>query len=132
MTYEEVITEHQKIVGAGRISFTLGPESTPEGVREELNKLRIIQNAYDEFSDLEKEKAKVARLKRQLSKICKLSKTSIHDFASQTKEVSKLKSEIFNLSDYFIDVDLDADMKWMELKRKNGKVTPKETKEIFK
>lgn len=40
MTFDEVIEEHRKLIGADKFHVTLGPKSTPENLREELRKLR--------------------------------------------------------------------------------------------
>ena len=116
---DAVIEEHKKLVGAEKVYLSLGPNANAENVKTALEEIRIKTKEYNYFSELEQEKAKVARLLAIIKSISKLGQTDFLEYDNQHKDVTKLKREIFNLTDLFADVDLDEDTKWMKLNRKS-------------
>ena len=128
---DAVIEEHRKLVGAEKVHLSLGPNANAENIKSTLEEIRIKSNKYNSFSDLEKEQAKVARLRSRLSRICKLGQTDFKEYDKQHEDVTKLKREIFNLTDLVPDVDLDKDTEWMQLNRENSRRTYLDRYKIF-
>lgn len=118
---DAVIEEHRVLVGAEKVHLSLGPGANPGNIKTALEEIRIKTNEYNSFSDLEKEQAKVARLRARISRICKLGKTDFEKYNEQHEDVTKLKREIFSLTDLVADVDLDKDTEWMKLNRESWK-----------
>lgn len=128
---DAVIEEHRQLVGAEKVHLSLGPDANAENIRSSLEEIRNKTKQYHEFSELEQEKAKVARLRARLSRICKLGQTDYRKFSEQHEDVTKLKREIFNLTDLIADIDLEKDTEWMKLNRENWKKAYFEEYKIF-
>ena len=128
---DAVIEEHRKLVGAEKVHLSLGPNANAENIKSALEEIRIKSNAYNSFSDLEKEQAKVARLRSRLSRICKLGQTDFKKYDEQHEDVTKLKREIFNLTDLVPDIDLEKDTEWMKLNRENPRKAYFDKHKIF-
>jgi hypothetical protein len=131
LTYEDVKKEHIELTGADSMHISLGPKSTPEGVRESLAKIRADMDLYNSYSELEKTKAHVARLRASLRHIMSITKTDISKV--DTKDFNKLIGDIFCYSDMAIstDADISHDVKWMELNRTNPKKARYEGHKIY-
>ena len=124
LTFGDVIEAHKNEVGAEKVHVTLGEGATPEGLAEELRKIREKGRLHASFTDLEIEQAKVARHKDTFSKITKLCQRNLTDVLSQ-REVDHRLGSIFDLSDMIADVSLEQDTIWMADQRlKKGQALP--------
>lgn len=128
---DAVIEEHRKLVGAEKVHLSLGPNANAENIRSSLEEIRNKSKQYNDFSELEQEKAKVARLRARLSRICNLGQTDFREYDKQHEDVTKLKREIFNLTDLVPDVDLDKDTEWMQLNRESSRQAYLDKYKIF-
>lgn len=124
LTFDDVIEAHRQDVGAEKVHVTLGSKATPEGLSEELRKIRERTRLHASFTEVEIEKAKVARLRKDFRKISKLCQRRIDQELSQG-EIDRRLSDIFAISDMFIDVSLEEDTVWMADQRlKRGMSLP--------
>ena len=128
---DTVIEEHRVLIGAEKAHLSLGPGANPSNVKTALEEIRIKTKEYNYFSELEQEKAKVARLLAIIKSISKLGQTDFLEYDNQHKDVTKLKREIFNLTDLIADIDLEKDTEWMKLNRENWKKAYFEEYKIF-
>lgn len=119
-TFDDVIEEHRQAVGAERVSVTLGPAATPEGLARELEKTRRKTAAYESFSELEREQAKVARLRGVMRSALRHSQRRLDATAD---EMSAKLSAIFGELDLVPDVSLEADTAWM-VEQREGRGQP--------
>ncbi|MCW3782911.1 hypothetical protein [Defluviimonas salinarum] len=111
LTFEDVIEEHRKAVGADKVHVSLGDEATPEGLRDVLAKTRVIGSRYAAYTDAEKAEAEVARLRDELRKIRVMT-------GNAELSPDERLDKIFFLADMVPDVDLDKDIAWMEAERR--------------
>ena len=114
-TFDEVIEAHRRAIGATQVRVSLGPEATPDGLASALEGLRRTGALYASFTELEREQAKVHRLRGVLSQISRLTTTPFEGLAPE--EVQRRMSEIFALTDMVPDVDLEGDIAWMQAER---------------
>ena len=126
---DEVIEAHRVKIGADKVHISLAPGATAEHVQKFFDDMTVLKDRYNSFSPLEQEKAKVARLRALLSRICKLGKRRLDDNLSQ--DTIDLKHQIFSLTDMIADVDMDKEIEWMELNRKSSKEAYLRRYEIF-
>lgn len=110
-TFDDVIEAHRQTIGASRVGVSLGPEATPDGLATALEGLRRTGAVYASFSELERERAKVHRLRSVLRQVSGLTTTPLKGLAPG--EVQRRMSEIFALTDMVPDVDLEDDIAWM-------------------
>ena len=117
MTFEEVVEEHCRIVGANKVHLSLGPGATPENIREILRKERETMENYYSFSESERQAAVKARLKRYLSNCFKaVRKLDISD-----PNQLAVRNEVMKWSDIIPDIATKEDIPWMlEQRKKNG------------
>jgi len=106
-TFDDVIEAHRQAIGAYRVGVTLGPDATPDGLAAALDGLRRTGAVYESFTELERERAKVHRLRSVLRQVNGLTKTPFEGLAPE--EVKRRMSEIFGLTDLVPDVDLERD-----------------------
>jgi hypothetical protein len=124
LSFDDVIETHRQNVGAEKVHVTLGDKATPEGLAEELRKIREKGRLHAAFTEVEIEKSKVARLRKDFGKITKLCQHRIDQDMSQA-EINRRLSDIFSISDMFVDVSLEEDTIWMADQRlKNGRPLP--------
>jgi hypothetical protein len=114
-TFDEVIEAHRQAIGASQVRVTLGPEATPDGLAAALEGLRRTGAVYVSFTELERERAKVHRLRGVLRNVCGLTTSPIGGHTPE--EVQRRMSEIFALTDLVPDVDLEGDIAWMRAER---------------
>lgn len=114
-TFDEVVEAHRRAIGASQVRVSLGPEATPDGVAAALEGLRRTGAVYAGFSELERERAKVHRLRGVLRKVCGLTTSPIEGLTPE--EDRRRMSEIFSLTDLVPDVDLEGDIAWMRAER---------------
>ena len=118
MTFDDVLEEHRRSIGAEKVHVTLGPDATPERLRGALADLRARSEAYGSFTEAERLAAEVARLRKLVSRL--------GDLAGDTRRgADERLSEISDLTDMVADVDLDEDMAFMAAeRRKRGEPLP--------
>jgi hypothetical protein len=122
-TFDEVIEAHRQAICATQVRVSLGPEATPDGLATELQGLRRIGALYTSFTELERERAKVHRLRGVLRQVSGLTTTPLEGLAPE--EVQRRMSEIFALTDMVPDVDLEDDIAWMQAERdRHGQPQP--------
>lgn len=110
---DAAIEEHRLLAGAKKVHITLALGATGDSVREYFRRTREISDEYASFSELEHEKAKVARLSARLTKLTHITANT----------VAQLEKKIF---------DLDSDIQWMKLNReKNGRFGMYEEYKLF-
>jgi len=114
-TFDEVIEAHRQEIGASQVRVSLGPEATPEGLATALEGLRRTGAVYASFTEVERERAKVHRLRGVLRKVCGLTTSPIEGHTPE--EGRRRMSEIFSLTDLVPDVDLEGDIAWMRDER---------------
>jgi hypothetical protein len=122
-SFEDVIEAHRLKISASKVRVSIGSDATPDGLAAELEKLRLKIAAYASFTELEREQAKVHRLRAVLSRISALTTTPFDGVSME--ETQKRMSEIFGLSDMPPDIDLEEDIAWMTAQReKRGEALP--------
>jgi hypothetical protein len=122
LSFEDVFEDHRTKVGAEYVSFTLGPEATPEGLAEVLETIRAVSARYNSFTDLEKKEAEVARLRSVMGETIRFAQGH-HD--DSREELLQRLSKVFGKLDMVADVNLDKDIKWMiEQREKKGLSLP--------
>lgn len=104
-TYDEVIEEHRLEVGAKAVHISLGPEATPEKLRDELSKQRDIFREWDAFPELLRAQAEMAQLKARLRRLGKLSQIHINDLEKESADARALRGKIFRETD-IISMDI--------------------------
>ncbi len=114
-TFDEVIEAHRQAIGAAQVRVSLGPEATPDGLAAALEGLRRTGAVYASFTELEREQAKVYRLRDVLRQVSGLTTTPFEGLPPE--EVQRRMSEIFALTDLVPDVDLEGDIAWMRAER---------------
>jgi hypothetical protein len=114
-TFDEVIEAHRQAIGADQVRVSLGPHATPDGLAAALEGLRRTSAVYASFTELEREQAKVHRLRGVLRQVSGLTTTPFDGLAPE--EVQRRMSEIFALTDLVPDVDLEGDIAWMRAER---------------
>jgi hypothetical protein len=122
-TFDEVIEAHRQAIGASQLRVTIGPDATPDGLSAALEGLRRTGAVYASFTELEREQAKVHRLRGILRKVCGLTTSPIEGHTPA--EGRRRMSEIFSLTDLVPDVDLEGDIAWMRAEReRRGEAMP--------
>lgn len=114
-TFDEVIEAHRQAIGAAQVRVSLGPEATPDGLAAALEGLRRTGAVYASFTELEREQAKVHRLRDVLRRVSGLTTTPFEGLPPE--EVQRRMSAIFDLTDLVPDVDLEGDIAWMRAER---------------
>ena len=114
-TFDEVIEAHRQAIGALQVRVSLGPEATPDGLAAALEGLRRTGAVYASFTELEREQAKVHRLRDVLRQVSRLTTTPFDGVTPE--EVQRRMSAIFDLTDLVPDVDLEGDIAWMRAER---------------
>lgn len=114
-TFDEVIEAHRQAIGAAQVRVSLGPEATPDGLAAALEGLRRTGAVYASFTELEREQAKVHRLRDVLRQVSRLTTTPFDGVTPE--EVQRRMSAIFDLTDLVPDVDLEGDIAWMRAER---------------
>ena len=114
-TFDEVIEAHRQAIGSAQVRVSLGPEATPDGLAAALEGLRQTGAVYASFTELEREQAKVHRLRGVLRQVSRLTTTPFDGISPE--EVQRRMSEIFALTDLVPDVDLEGDIAWMRAER---------------
>lgn len=128
LTFDDVIDAHKQAIGAFDVRVTLAPGATPEGLAQELQDIRDRQKLHRSFTEIEQERAKVARHRTTLSKVTKLCQRPLHDLTP--KEYEEKLSSIFGLTDLTVDVSIELDLVFMVLcRRKKGVSLPSECEE---
>lgn len=124
-TFDEIIEAHRQAIGAAQVRVSLGPEATPDGLAAALEGLRRTGVVYASFTELEREQAKVHRLRDVLRQVSRLTTTPFDGISPE--EVQRRMSEIFPLTDLVPDVDLEGDIAWMRAERdRRGEPQPAE------
>ena len=122
-SFAEVIEGHRLAIGASQVRVSLGPEATPDGLAASLEALRLTGAIYASFTELEREQAKVHRLRGVLGEVSRLTTTPFDGLPPE--EVQRRMSAIFDLTDLVPDVDLDGDIAWMRAERdRRGEAPP--------
>lgn len=122
-SFDDVIEAHRLKIGGSKVRVSIGPDATPDGLAAELEKIRLKSAAYASFTELEREQAKVIRLRRTLSRVCRLTTMPLEGISLE--ETRGRMSEIFALTDIVADVDLEEDIEWMTAQReKRGEALP--------
>jgi hypothetical protein len=98
-TVDQVIEEHRIRIGAKRVHVSCAPNVTPDALEKALLHVEETDRIFNNIPETFKLQYEVDMLRRRLSEICKLSKTNINDFVTQSDEMSKLKSKLFELTD---------------------------------
>lgn len=114
-TFDEVIEAHRQAIGALQVRVSLGPEATPEGLTAALEGLRRTGAVCASFTEVERERAKVHRLRGVLGEVSRLTTTPFDGVTPE--EVQRRMSAIFDLTDLVPDVDLEGDIAWMRAER---------------
>jgi len=125
-TFDDIIEEHRQAVGAESVRVTLGPEATPEGVRDAFENIRRSRERFESFTELERKQAHVARLKGAMRRALKHTQRRI-DVDHTKADLEKRLSNIFGELDMslVIDSSLTEDTKWMvEQREKKGVPLP--------
>lgn len=118
-TFDDVIENHRVATGADSVRVSLAPGATPDGLEKELKRLREKTGYYYGFSDLERERAKVARLRARLRQVTSLCARPLD--ASKADLEDRL-NKIFSETDFVSHVDLEVDVAWMEKQREKASV----------
>ena len=122
-TIDGVIEAHRQKSEATHLGVTLGPGATPEGLDAALNELNRRSAAWAAYSELERERAKVHRLRQTLRKVCRKCCTPLQGLS--TEEYRERLLDIFGLTDLVADFDIDLDTAWMrEQREKRGEALP--------
>lgn len=114
-SFAEVIEDHRLAIGASQVRVSLGPEATPDGLAAALEGLRRTGSVYASFTEVERERAKVHRLRGVLGEVSRLTTTPFDGVTPE--EVQRRMSAIFDLTDLVPDVDLEGDIAWMRAER---------------
>lgn len=114
-TFDEVMEAHRQAIGADQVRVSLGPDATPEGLAAALEGLRQTGTVYASFTELEREQAKVHRLRGVFRQMSGLTTTPVE--GRPPEEVQRRMSEIFALTELVPDVDLEGDIAWMRTER---------------
>lgn len=112
MTFDEVIEEHRQAMGASSIHVSLGPEATPDGLKDVLAALKVQGEIYGSFSEAERRAAEVHRLRTLITEI---SRTAANPDVSPEARLR----QIADMTDMIPDVDLDLDIAFMTEARQN-------------
>lgn len=99
MTFDEVIEEHRVKIGANRVHVSLGPDATPETLREELERQRKVGEEWNSFPIELRLRAEIEQLHERLRRICRLSQSDFREYETQHPDVSALKKAIFRETD---------------------------------
>ena len=94
--------------------MTLGPNATPENLREELAKIRVFQEEHNSLSEIEKLNVQNFRLHERIDMICDLTKSRFDAVEDSKVELAKLRRAVFELCDLIPDGVLggeDSDFK---------------------
>ena len=118
LTFDTVIEEHRLKVGADRVHVTLGPDATPEGLAAEMERVRLDGELIDAFSEVEMERARTARLKRDITALARKATEALQ--GSEEDRVRALR-DVSIADDMFTDTDMVEDLVWMVLDRKARK-----------
>lgn len=114
-TFDEVLEAHRQAIGASQVRVSLGPAATPDGLAAALEGLRLTGAVYTSFTEVERERAKVHRLRGVLGEVSRLTTTPFDGLPPE--EVQRRMSAIFALTDLVPDVDLEGDIDWMRAER---------------
>lgn len=94
-------------------------DATPEGLDAAIEEINRRSEAWAVYSELEREQAKVHRLR----KVCGKTPQPLEGLSQE--EYSARLSEIFGLTDLVPDVDIEGDTAWMrEQREKRGEPLP--------
>lgn len=118
LTFDTVIEEHRLKVGADRVHVTLGPDATPEGLAAEMERVRLDGELIGAFSEVEMERARTARLKRDITALARKATEALQ--GSEEDRVRALR-DVSMADDMFTDTDMVEDLVWMVLDRKARK-----------
>lgn len=122
-SFDDVVEAHREKSGATHLSVTLGPKATPEGLDAVLEDITRQTAAWAAYSELEREQAKVHRLRQTLRKVCGKTKQPLEGLSIE--EYRERLSQIFDLTDLVADVDIRRDTDWMrERREKRGEYLP--------
>lgn len=116
-TFDDVIEHHRAAVGADSFRVTLAPGATPDGLEKELVQLREKNRYYNSFSELERERAKVARLRAKLRQVAK---HCARPLDANKADLEACLNKVFNEADLIWHVDLEGDVVWMEEQREKA------------
>jgi len=116
-TFDDVIENHRVAVGADSLRVTLAPGATPDGLEKELAQLRKKNSYYNSFSELERERAKVARLRNQLRRVAK---HCARPLDASKADLETCLNKVFFEADLIFHVSLDQDVGWMESEREKA------------
>ena len=116
-TFDDVIENHRVAVGADSFRVTLAPGATPDGLEKELAQLRKKNSYYNSFSELERERAKVARLRNQLRRVAK---HCARPLDASKADLETCLNKVFFEADLIWHVDLERDVAWMEEQREKA------------
>lgn len=116
-----VIEDHRKEIGAQKMHVTLGPDATPEGVKEQLESIERQMAAYRALPETIRLRAEIIELKEIIRKVGKLAQTDMKKWlvdreTGANEELYALKSELFGLTD-IMSIDIKVAM---DLARKEG------------
>jgi hypothetical protein len=122
-TIADVIEAHRQELKATHLSVTLGPDATPEGLDAALKDINRRSAAWAAYSELEREQAKVHRLRQVLRQVCGKTRQPLEGLSLE--EYSARLRDIFGLTDLVADVDIENDTAWMrEQREKRGEALP--------
>ncbi len=116
-TFDDVIENHRVAVGADNVRVSLAPGATPDELEKELVRLREKTGYYTSFSELERERAKVARLRAKLRRVAR---HCARPLDASKADLEACLSKVFNEADLIFHVDLDGDLVWMEEQREKA------------
>ena len=116
-TFDDVIENHRVATGADNVRVSLAPGATPDGLENELKRLRAKNRYYDSFSELERERAKVARLHDKLRKVAQ---HCARPLDASKADLESCLSKVFTEADLIFQVDLEGDVAWMERQREKA------------
>lgn len=106
----DVVEQHRAKYGYEKMGITTGPGVTPESVRDALEETeRQVRNFNESLSEVEILKGRLAYAHDKLRKVGRLSQTNARDIMAQHPDVTRIKKEIFRVTD-MVDV---IDMRWI-------------------
>ena len=111
---EDVVETHRQHLKAKRLHVTTGPSATPERIAETFARINATATYWGAFSALEREQAKVARLRAGLRRVAS---RCARPLTSDPKDLEARLNDIFAEADLVPDVDMVRDIAWMEERR---------------
>ena len=121
---ERIREEFKVDIKEFRVTVTKGVEVSDDEIFKCYADSNLIAFEYESFSSLEREKAKVARLKNYLHEIFKARQTNSEEWKlvdHKNPVIKRVWDAITKYCDLIPDVDHEVDVKYMKEQRLKGK-----------